>query len=172
MKRRFYISDTHFGHANMLRFSDHLGAPLREFDSVEHMDEHMIERWNSTVRDCDTVYHLGDVAIAKRSIAIMGRLSGRKILVKGNHDIFKLKDYTPWFKDIRACVCRDGVIFTHIPVHGRELYRFGANVHGHTHTEDVHEPGYLNVCVEKVDYTPVEHDDIIARLANQEGGWR
>src|SRR6056300_578004 len=106
MKNRFFISDTHFDHANILTFTDYAGKPVREFDSVEAMNEAMIERWNAVVKPGDTVYHLGDVAIAKRGLTHLARLNGRKILVKGNHDIFKLKDYVEHFKDIRASVVR------------------------------------------------------------------
>ena len=50
------ISDTHFGHNNMLKFKDKNGDPIRpNFSSTEEMDEHMIERWNSVVKDGDIV---------------------------------------------------------------------------------------------------------------------
>ena len=47
MANIFFISDTHFGHAGILSFKREDGSPLRDFLSVEEMDEHMVERWNS-----------------------------------------------------------------------------------------------------------------------------
>jgi len=55
MKRNiWFTSDTHFNHRNII------GYAQRPFESVEEMNEVMIERWNASVRGEDTIYHLGD----------------------------------------------------------------------------------------------------------------
>ena len=46
----FYTADTHFGHANIIRFCD------RPFSSVEEMDRIMIENWNKRVQHEDSIY--------------------------------------------------------------------------------------------------------------------
>lgn len=79
----FFTSDTHFGHTNIIRYSN------RPFKDVNHMNEEIIRRWNEMVMPEDTVYHLGDVALGKidDSLACVGRLNGTKILIEdGNHD--------------------------------------------------------------------------------------
>jgi calcineurin-like phosphoesterase family protein len=53
----FLISDTHFGHKNILKFAD------RPFESLEHMHAIMIQRWNEVVPPDATVLHLGDFAM-------------------------------------------------------------------------------------------------------------
>lgn len=161
VKNRFYISDTHFGHANILTFEGVEGKPCRVFDSVEEMDETMVDNWNAVVGPQDTIYHLGDVAIKRKALHILERLNGRKILIKGNHDIFKLKDYLPHFKDIRSYVVRDKMIFSHIPICEFSMERFRVNVHGHTHTFNLPDPRYINICVEQINYTPLHHDQIV-----------
>ena len=35
--------------------------PRDGFDNVDHMDQHMMDMWNETVKPEDTIYHLGDV---------------------------------------------------------------------------------------------------------------
>ncbi len=50
----WFTADTHFGHTNVIRYC------ARPFDSVQAMDETLIENWNQVVRPKDTVYHLGD----------------------------------------------------------------------------------------------------------------
>lgn len=167
---RFVISDTHFGHAGVCKFLRADGVTkLRPWDSPEEMDAALIQNWNDVVRPTDTVYHLGDVAINRRAISTLKQLNGRKILIKGNHDIFKLKDYVEYFEDIRGyCVTSSLVILSHIPIHERSKSRFIGNIHGHLHANCLDDPWYQNVSVEQIDYRPVPLEDIIARFsANQ-----
>lgn len=74
-----FVSDTHFGHSNILKYCN------RPFDNVQQMDECLIEFWNKTVSPNDVVYHLGDFAF-KNGSEIYPKLNGYKILIKGNHD--------------------------------------------------------------------------------------
>jgi len=165
MPNVFLISDTHFSHSNICTFLRVDGTKLRPWTNPDEMDEHLIAQWNSVVQPGDKVYHLGDVVINRKALAlVMPRLNGRKVLIKGNHDIFKLDDYTPHFYDIRAYHVLDKFLMSHIPVHVQNLGRFRGNVHGHMHDRVVqHEtykqcpdPRYFSVCVEQVNYTPVE----------------
>lgn len=126
----------------------------------------MVEAWNSVVRQQDTVYHLGDVAIKRKSLPVLSKLCGRKVLIKGNHDIFKLKDYLPYFEDIRAYKIfpEFGIICSHIPIHPESLARWKLNVHGHLHNNKLPDPRYLCVSVERINYTPVALEDIKEKL--------
>jgi calcineurin-like phosphoesterase family protein len=138
---RFVISDTHFGHTNSWeKFKLVDGSPLRPFTSTEEMDETMIERWNAKVKPGDTVYHLGDVVINKKSLHLVSRLNGRKILIRGNHDIFKDEEYRDvGFEQIHGVrVFVDKFILSHIPLHPDCVTdRFRVNVHGHLHANQV-----------------------------------
>jgi len=172
MPNTFVISDTHFWHTWI--------AWERWFSSVEEMDEHMVDKWNSVVKLWDKVYHLGDVAFPKKSLDILGRLNGRKILIKWNHDIYPIKDYIKYFDDIRACHIIDKTILTHIPIHVDQMWeRFTLNIHGHTHEQNVwryyqwndeydnkyslylDDDLYKCVCVEQIDYTPKWIEELI-----------
>lgn len=183
------VSDTHFGHAGVCRFLRNDGTKLRPWDNPEDMDEAMIKAWNETVRPGDKVYHLGDVVINRRALATLGRLNGDKVLVKGNHDIFKLEDYTPYFRDIRSYIVhtKAGVIMTHMPIHTESLSRFGLNIHGHLHANrvmrprgvdaktgnllysDEIDPRYHCVCVEQTDFRPILFEEVLKR-SRAEGG--
>ena len=43
MAKTFVISDTHFNHAGILEFKDYIGKPVRDFDSVDQMNECMFD---------------------------------------------------------------------------------------------------------------------------------
>jgi calcineurin-like phosphoesterase family protein len=138
------------------------------------MDEEMVKRWNETVRPNDKVYHLGDVVINRKALKTLARLNGDKVLIKGNHDIFKLGDYTEYFRDIRSYHVMNGMILSHIPVHEESLARFGTNIHGHLHynrvkKDGVIDPRYWCVCVEHTDYRPILFEDAIKRIKEQGG---
>lgn len=176
----YLVSDTHFGHTGVCRFTREDGTKLRPWDDVEEMDEAMVQRWNETVRPNDKVYHLGDVVINRRSLNILRRLKGDKVLIKGNHDIFKLNDYAAHFRDIRSYHVMNGMILSHVPVHEESLGRFGCNIHGHLHyrrvmrakyagAQPVIDTRYHCVCVEHTDYRPILFEDVIKRI-QQEGG--
>lgn len=159
--RTFVISDTHFGHGNICKFTRQDGSYLRPWRDVDEMDKELIRRWNSVVSPGDTVYHLGDVVINRKALSILHHLNGRKILYKGNHDIFKLSDYTPYFEDIRSyrvikTPSGKKCILSHIPIRFDEDDRFSLNIHGHLHHNVIPDDRYINVSVECIDYTPVE----------------
>lgn len=174
MNNVFLISDTHFGHNNICNFTDDNGCKLRPWNSSDEMDEALIENWNKVVKQNDKVYHLGDVVIAKRYLSTLSKLNGRKILIKGNHDIFSAKDYLEYFKDIRSVHVLSGMILSHIPIHEESLARFSINVHGHLHSRRVMknglvDPRYFSVCVEQIGFQPIEMSDLQKRI-NMQGG--
>ena len=170
----FLVSDTHFGHAGVCRFLRDDGTKLRPWDNPDEMDEEMIKRWNETVRPNDKVYHLGDVVINRKALKTLDRLNGDKVLIKGNHDIFRLEEYTKYFRDIRGYHVMNGMILSHIPVHEASLGRFGTNIHGHLHynrvlTQDKIDSRYWCACVEQTDYRPILFEDAIKKILEQGG---
>ena len=174
MANVFLVSDTHFGHAGVCRFLRNDGTKLRPWDDPDEMDEAMIERWNNVVRMNDKVYHLGDVVINRKALPTLNRLNGNKVLIRGNHDIFKMEDYSAYFRDIRGCHILNGMIMSHIPIHEDSIARFGVNIHGHLHSNrimknGVIDPRYHSVCVEQIDFTPISLEDVKLKI-KAEGG--
>lgn len=188
MPTTFLISDTHFGHEKTCTvFKRADGSPLRPFSSAEEMDEYMVKAWNDRVRPNDKVYHLGDVVINRKFLSVLGRLNGDKVLIRGNHDIFKMEDYTQYFRDVRGYDVKNGMILSHIPVHVESLARFGTNIHGHLHANrvmkmrgvdvktgevlysDEIDPRYHCVCVEQTDFAPISLEEVYERIRNEGG---
>jgi len=176
----FLVSDTHFGHMGVCRFTRLDGVTkLRPYDSPEEMDEDMIARWNAKVKPTDKVYHLGDVVINRKALKTLSRLNGDKVLIRGNHDIFPDVEYRKYFRELRAYHVMNGMILSHIPIHEESLGRFGVNIHGHLHanrvmkwglrSERVVDTRYHCVCVEHTDFAPILFEDVIKRI-EEEGG--
>ena len=171
----FLVSDTHFGHAGVCRFTCDDGVTkIRPWTDPEEMDEEMVRRWNERVGKNDKVYHLGDVVINRKALGIMRRLNGDKVLIRGNHDIFRDEEYREHFRELRAYHVMNGLILSHIPLHPESLGRFGTNIHGHTHQRRVMDNGIIDVryhcvCVEQTDFAPILFEDVIRRI-EAEGG--
>lgn len=159
--KTFLISDTHFYHTNILNFKRKDGTPLRDFKDMDHMMTTLVYNWNKVVSENDKVYHLGDVAFVNaRGLEILNQLNGRKVLIKGNHDNQKLSTYLKYFYDVRAYHILDNFILSHIPIHPESLSRWKANIHGHTHDNNLSDPRYFNISVENINYTPINFEEI------------
>ena len=184
----FLVSDTHFGHTGVCRFTRNDGEKLRPWTDPDEMDEAMIKAWNERVKPTDKVYHLGDVVINRKALGTLRRLNGDKVLIRGNHDIFRDDDYRQHFRELRAYHVMNGMILSHIPLHSDSLGRFGVNIHGHTHSNrvmkargvdaktgtilygDEIDPRYHCVCVEQTpDFAPILFEDVLKRI-EAEGG--
>ena len=188
MPATFLVSDTHFGHAGVCRFTEADGVTkIRPWTDPHEMDEAMIQRWNDVVRPNDKVYHLGDVVINRKALPTLHRLNGDKVLIRGNHDIFRDDEYREYFRELRAYHVLNGMILSHIPVHEASLGRFGTNIHGHLHTSrvkkargvdaktgtvlysDENDVRYHCVCVEQTGFAPILLEDVYKRII-AEGG--
>jgi calcineurin-like phosphoesterase family protein len=187
MSAIFLVSDTHFGHAGVCRFRRNDGVTkLRPWDDPQEMDEFMVKAWNEKVRPSDKVYHLGDVVINRKSLTTLSRLNGDKILIRGNHDIFRDDEYRKYFRELRAYHVLNGMILSHIPIHSGSLGRFGTNIHGHLHANRVMKAKGINypmgeiiyseteidtryhcVCVEQTDFAPILFEDVIKRIKEE-----
>lgn len=167
---KWFISDTHFFHANILKFVGKDGQRTRPFDSLDEMHELMIDNWNSVVKENDYVYHLGDVTFQyhKGFNSLMSRLKGRKRLILGNHDKIKGTNLIDWFEKVELWKGFKEYNFTasHIPLMLHSLRDGVYNVHGHVHQNSLENPNYINVSCEVRNYTPVHIDEIAEEIKN------
>lgn len=78
----YFYSDPHFNHKNVIDFCD------RPYDTLEEMNNTMIQLYNQVVQKDDTCIWLGDCFWGSKSSQkeILAKLNGKKILVIGNHD--------------------------------------------------------------------------------------
>lgn len=192
MVKIFYISDTHFGHRNVIRFDE------RPFEAVEEMDEALIENWNKAVGKGDIVYHLGDFCWGKTDEweRLLPRLNGSITLIKGNHDLKRMpqnaKRYFADIKDYKE-IKDNGrrVILCHYPIlaykssydpntymlHGhvhsltdesRKVRQWVQELRDSTHNNSANRGQIYNVgcMMPHMDYSPRTLDEIIERERN------
>ena len=78
----YFTSDTHYFHKNIMEFSN------RPFKDVDHMNDVLVDTWNSVVDPDDTVYHCGDVSLgpSNKTNNLLQRLNGKIHLIIGNHE--------------------------------------------------------------------------------------
>lgn len=155
--RVWITSDTHFNHANIIKYCD------RPFGSVEEMNDALVENWNSVVGENDKVIHLGDFAFGNRSKveAVKKRLKGKIDLILGNHDRLKIKDYYDmgFHRVYDRPILYDGFyIMSHAPIQwikdGLPFY----NCFGHVHNMELYKTTTMNsfcCCVERHGYRPI-----------------
>lgn len=167
MLTMWFISDTHFGHANFLNFKDEEGNQIRKFSSVEEMDEHMVDQWNAHVKPGDKVYHLGDVCFGDP--AILARLNGSKRLVVGNHDNLKDARLLAAFKKVQLwrIFTDHNFCLSHVPLREESFRKVQFNLHGHIHERASPSIFHVNLCVEKTGYRPLHLDEILALISQR-----
>jgi calcineurin-like phosphoesterase family protein len=151
----YVISDTHFGHENILKFEPEARG---HFNTIEEHDLDLLERWNSVVRPKDTVWHLGDVYFGD-GYQVLYALNGIKKLVLGNHDAGKEKVLMQYFSKIYGVAIFGDCILSHVPIHPYQLVkRYRKNIHGHMHSKNVMtEDGYAD---DRYECVSVEHTDL------------
>ena len=184
----FLLSDTHFEHANIIKYCD------RPFSSASEMDSVMISNWNERVSYDDTVLFGGDIAMARGEIAIeyAQKLNGSLVLLDGNHDdvdeseapfpILKSYYFTYEYEEGTEY----DFYYTHWPLMGRSIredsrdapkwskppeWFDGWYLHGHVHNNDVDNYPFVNpneqmvnLGVELLDFTPIEIEELIRIL--------
>ena len=175
MSKIFVTSDTHFGHDREFIWK------VRGFNSVEEMNETIVQKWNDTVSTEDDVYVLGDVILGDPdNIEYVKHLNGKLHIVLGNHDTSnreKMYRELPNVVEvaevgIRLKYKKHHFVLTHYPMmtgnlEKESLKQMSLNLYGHTHQasnfyNDM--PFMYHVGVDSHNCYPVLLDDIIEEM--------
>lgn len=180
----YLISDTHFDHANIIKYCN------RPFERASEMDEHIIRNWNERVQFGDTVLHGGDIAMARSEVAIeyAERVNGQLVHLDGNHDdIDQSQAPFPTLKSYYFTYTYGETeyefYYTHWPPtehsdrddereppkHSQPPEWFdGWFLHGHVHNNDLKnfpfinpDEKFVNLSAELLNYTPIEIEELI-----------
>lgn len=169
----WFTADTHFGHANIIRYSQ------RPFDSAQVMDAALIENWNQVVGPKDTIYHLGDFTLAGREAAsqYFAPLNGRISIVPGGHDHRWLRQGDYHSKSGALVKILPPLVTVKLPIAGLEKSQlvvlchyamrvwdrshYGSwHLYGHSHGNLPPRKNSLDVGVDCWDYKPISSETI------------
>ena len=157
----WFTSDTHFGHKNIIKYSN------RPFETKEEMDFKMIENWNKRVGRADTVYHLGDFCFMDEQSghSILNRLNGKKHLIIGNHDKAgtRLKGWESISHYKEVSIDGQFIILCHYAMRVWNKSHHGSwMLYGHSHGSLPDDPNALSfdVGVDCHNYQPINMDEI------------
>ncbi|MFD2915278.1 metallophosphoesterase family protein [Psychroserpens luteus] len=165
----YFTSDHHFGHENIIKFTN------RPFGSVEEMDQELIKRWNSRVNKHDKVYHLGDFGLCKaeRMRDILEQLNGKIFLIRGNHEgaaqanpnrFEWIKDYFELnVNDANAPNGKQKIMLMHYAMRvWRSSFRGTWHLYGHSHGSLKDDPtmNSFDVGVDCHDFYPLTYDEV------------
>lgn len=186
MAKRFFCSDWHLFHSNIIGFSD------MPFKDIHEHDEAILTLHNERVKPEDRYYMLGDATLIRggkaqqeKFINFAKKFNGHGTIFLGNHDHFEKSVYLQVFEDIRA-TWRDqeNIIYSHFPLHPSTLSGVRAMVHGHIHTNESPSPAvfysksgirfvvpYINVCLEKTNYAPIDMEELETRINQAREKW-
>lgn len=142
MSNVWFCSDLHFGHKNIQKFRNH----------VRSEDDNRLKiknDWIDVVTKRDTIYVLGDAAFTTLTVVDFEELPGKKILIRGNHDLLDTQVYLKYFESVYGLLKYKEFWLSHAPIHPNEL-RGKINIHGHVHYETIPDNRYFNACVENV----------------------
>lgn len=176
----WFTSDLHFWHKNICKYCN------RPFDTVEEMNQALVDNWNSVVKKDDTVFVLGDLGFCgyDKLEPLMSQLNGKKYLIQGNHDsdkiVFRLYDANiieEYYKMIEVTIVGDEecpdqqLTLCHFPMIDWPNKEKGAwMIHGHQH-QLPETPScsvmHWDVGVDKNHMTPISFEQLKINITTQ-----
>lgn len=160
----YFISDTHFFHKNIIKYCN------RPFNSVEEMNNTIINNWNKTVKKEDIVYHLGDFILNNNELeSIVKRLNGKIYFIRGNHDHKSINYYNRMGLNViptQTKLDEYKIVLSHRPLSDEQIPKGYKNIHGHIHEKELDENifdknKHINVSVDVINFTPIDINKLI-----------
>ena len=147
----WFTADQHFDHKNIIRLCG------RPFNSVEEMNDTLVQNWNNVVANDDTIYVLGDFAW-KNPSPYIEELNGNTAFIIGGHD----KKLTGE-KLLEVQIDQQWFVLCHYPLYSWNKEYYGSiHLHGHNHNSPIeYKRNRINVGVDMWDFYPVSLNDIL-----------
>lgn len=184
----WYISDCHFNHKNIIKYSKRLqfcnneerdiilnGTPSEQKslvisdNSIQLMNETLISNWNERVKSNDIVYNLGDFVFGNNTFdSIFSRLNGKMVFIEGNHDRESIKNkhrFHEYHKFLEVKINGQDMTLCHYALRTwNGMHHKAWNLFGHSHHSLPEEKNSLSVDVgvdgKDYNYSPINFDQL------------
>lgn len=161
----YFTSDHHW---NETRITPSFNPFFRPFKSVEEQNELMLANINSTVKEDDELYHLGDVSIDASGIELMDRVFCKnRTLILGNYDVdipekmpMLMRAFNDRVFETLDLPLPDGTSL-HMNHYPTKAVKDKFNIVGHIHGLWKVQPNMVNVGVDAWHFLPVSMDQIL-----------
>ena len=173
--RTFVTSDLHLDHTNIIKYCK------RPFLNTEDMNKTLVDNWNNTISNKDTVYFLGDMSFGK------GSRSADYWLSKLNGNIFFIRGFSytsTGERNQHDKISKTKNVFDNLIIEYKDRKFFlvhdpdqvpsdwdGWAICGHHHNNKLEEYPFIdkqnkrvNISVELTKYRPVDLDDLIKKI--------
>ena len=162
--RYFFVADEHFGHANIIKYSN------RPFTSVEHMDETLIENHNSVVGSGDVVIHGGDFSLIRGKATVfkryISRLVGKHVFLRGSHDVWLSGNMasTRWEKRFGEHY----IVVDHYSMRAWPRSHYNSwQLYGHSHGRLPPQGKQHDIGVDNNNFFPVSLEEVVEIMATR-----
>lgn len=209
MSNYWFTSDLHLGHANVLKYCGrtifmtkeerklydfYLYQPKEEQrkfkisqESLDRMNEGLINKWNERIKPEDTIFHIGDFCFknssSKRGEGIKvsaieweKRLNGKIIHIKGNHD--KNNSTKTIIHRLVISHANKQINLVHNPEHVDSNYEinFVGHIHQNWKIKRIRQgwkfTDAINVGTDVWNYYPVNFNELMGRYYNWKKGMK
>lgn len=171
----YFTADQHYFHGRIIEYCK------RPIKSMKQMHQLMVANHNEIVKEEDTVWHIGDVAMLSSEYAgklkrIFDKLNGTHHLVLGNHDEFKPFNYiNVGFTSVHTAMWFERQGYKFLLAHDPATYVAADDstilLHGHVHNMWKHllpDNRIINVGVDVWNFKPISLNKIIELLKEYE----
>lgn len=176
---KFFTSDLHLFHKNVIKHAN------RPFADVEEMNESLVNNWNSKVSERDVTFVIGDVSFGPigDTVALLKRMNGDKVLIRGNHDkaLLRRPEFQGCFLSIEnlleidvhdkdALHEKQRIVMCHYAMKVWNKSHYGAwHLYGHSHGTLPEDPNSLSfdVGVDCSNYSPLSYEEVKAKMAKK-----
>jgi calcineurin-like phosphoesterase family protein len=166
----YFTSDYHFNHARM--------AEMRHFNTVQEMNQAIIDSHNAVVGEKDIVYFLGDFCFThdwNELCYFYGELNGTFVWILGNHDdrkLFKKGFNESLIHDIYKYKREEETItLCHFPMRSWHKSHYNAwHLYGHWHMPTDFEGKSMNVGWD-IFHKPIAYAEVKSYMDKRADNW-
>lgn len=162
--QKFFVSDFHFNHNNIILFE------RTQFSTIEEHDNFLISKiteWAERIPAGSTLYNLGDFGSTDFlwTTDILRNAGIKCVFIYGNHDsVSDLEKFEAYFDEVYQypIFLSNKLVISHYPV---AVYDDTMCIHGHLHGSILDKDNYMTCSINDIGYMPISEKHIQSRFS-------